>query len=117
MAVKAPKIAEFRDRITLCQVQWKIDDELNRKEVLVPVAERWASVTAKTSNINATQTGTRPEIVYSVVLRKTNVDFEYAIYKGTTCALKAPKYDVDNKYTYFEMTKLDSKEHAVIGNT
>ena len=113
MANKSVRIADFRDRITLLEIQWEIDSEMNRKEILVPKKTVWASITAKSSSFDNTQAGTRPEIIYDVVLRKINMDFGYVQYKGKICSLKAPKYDVDNKYTVFQMVEIDGNEHII----
>lgn len=112
---KTPRIADFRDRITLLQVQWQVDDELNRKEVLVPVKTVWAAIEAKSSAFDGTQTGTRPEVVYKIFLRKIDVSFGYIQWKNKILSLKFPTYEVDNKYIYFEAVMIDGKEHILAG--
>ena len=113
MATKTLKIADFRERILLSKIQWTTDKELNRIEKIVPVKEVWANIEVKSSNNEKTETGTRPEITYKVIIRKTNVDFSHIVWKGKHFLMTAPEYEIDHKYKYFEMVGIYGDKNII----
>lgn len=96
-------VNDLRERVQLLRIQWKTDEELNRKEYLLQVAEVFACVEVKNSANESTETGVRPMHRYKVTIRKNNLEFEYIKYKDCLYKLTAPAYDIDNKYTVFEV--------------
>ena len=96
--MRTPRVADFRDRIVLCRFATTVDSELNRIETIEPVRTTWACVTAKTSNVDPTSTGTRPEIQYEILIRKQAVTFDCIQWNGRTLRLTEPWYPIENKY-------------------
>lgn len=100
--MKAPKIAEFQDKVTLCKIVNTVDSELNRIESVVPLKKVWACVTAKSSVIDTTEAGNRPEIRFNIIIRKQNIECDCVQYRGKTLRLVQPWIEVDNKYILIE---------------
>lgn len=103
---KSLNISDLQERITLVGVKITTDAELNRIETLVDLAIVWANIENKSSNFDNTATGEKPKVKYKVTIRKNNVDFKYIRWRGNVYDLANPKFDVDRKYTMFEMTGL-----------
>ena len=95
--MKAPKIAEFREKITLCRLVSTVDSELNRVETAETVQQVWANVTAK-SNVDTTVASTRPELHYQFIIRKQNIVCDAIKYRGRLLMLTEPWYEIGNKY-------------------
>ena len=106
MAIKAPTMAEMREKITLCKLVSTVDGELNRIESVVPVQEVWARVEARTTNVDVTAAGSRPEIHYIFTIRKQAIQCDCVQYKGKTLYLTKPYYDVDFKYIVIEAVEI-----------
>lgn len=101
--MNALKIADFRDRVTLLASSATVDSELNRIETVAPVKTVWANVKVKNSVTDSTPSGTRPEIRYTITIRKQKLaSYDHVAYKGRVLKLTAPAYEVDNKYIVFE---------------
>ena len=96
--MKAPKIAEFRDKINLCRFVSTVDAELNRIDDIQLVKTVWAVVTAKSSNVDVTTAGFRPEITYEIIIRKQAIVCDCIQWNGKLLKLVEPFYPVDNKY-------------------
>ena len=101
---------KLRERIVLLNVVVGVDDELNRIEKLTPIKEVWASVEVKNTAYVGTDTGERPETRYKVTIRRTDAAFLYVYWKNKVYRLTAPSYDVDYKYTCFEMVGTNGEE-------
>ena len=101
--MKPLNISELSERITLLGVVETTDAELNRIESLKEVATVWAKVETKNSVYDTTSTGERPEVRYKVTIRKTPIDFIYVRWRGTVYNMLTPKYDIESRYTVFEM--------------
>lgn len=109
--MNALKIADFRDRVTLLASSATVDSELNRIETVAPVKTVWANVKVKNSVIDSTPAGTRPEIRYTITIRKQKLaSYDHVAYKGRVLKLTAPAYEVDNKYIVFEAVETVGKE-------
>ena len=96
--MKAPKIVNFRDKITLCKIVSTVDSELNRVSQIVPVNTVWAVVEAKSSNVDDTDAGYRPEIHYEIIIRKQAITCDCIQWHGKSLQLTAPWYAIDEKY-------------------
>ena len=96
--MKAPKIVEFRDKITLCKLLSNVDSEMNRIQQIVPVQVVWAVVTPKSSNVETTEAGYRPEIHYEIIIRKQAIVCDCIQWNGKTLKLSEPWYPLDTKY-------------------
>lgn len=103
--MKAPKIAEFREKITLCKFVSTVDSELNRVQTAVPVQQVWANVTAK-SNVDITVASNRPELHYQFIIRKQAITCDAIKYRGRLLVLTKPWYEVDNKYIVLEGSEI-----------
>lgn len=100
---KSLSISDLQERITLLQAVTETDDELNRVETLRDVATVWANVEPKNSVYDTTATGERAEVRYKVTMRKNDIVFDYVRWRNVVYNLLVPKYDVERKYTVFEM--------------
>lgn len=102
--MKTPKIADFREKVVLLKASVTVDDELNRVETVAPVKECWAAVEVKSTSIENTPAGTRPEIKYLITLRKqrTRPDFDYVKFREKVLQLAVPWYEYENKYIIIE---------------
>lgn len=107
------KLNEFRERITLYEITYKLDDALNRTEYLVPLKTVWAAVTAKSSKYTNTDIGERPEIIFDATIRKNDLHFGYIGWKGELYALLNPVYNKEYKYTCFQMVKNHGKKNIL----
>lgn len=96
--MKAPTIAEFRDKINLCRFVSTVDAELNRIDDIQIVKTTWANVTAKSSNVEQTAAGFRPEVTYEIIIRKQSIVCDCIQWQGKLLKLVEPYYVVDNKY-------------------
>ena len=101
--MKLLNISELSERITLVGVVETLDAELNRIESLKDVATVWAKVEPKSSAYDGTPTGERAEVRYKVTIRKNPTEFTYIRWRGEVYNMLAPKYDVESRYTVFEM--------------
>ena len=102
-----PRIADFRDRITLCRLTSTVDSELNRVYSIVPVQEVWAVVTVKSSNVDETAVGFRPEITYSIVIRRQAIVCDCIMWNGKVLKLSKPVYPLDTKYIQIEAVEIN----------
>ena len=102
-----PRIADFRDKITLCRLTSTVDSELNRVYSIVPVQEVWAVVTVKSSNVDETSAGFRPEITYSIIIRRQNVVCDCIRWNNKVLKLAKPIYPLDTKYIQIEAVEIN----------
>lgn len=100
--MKRPKIVEFRDKITLCKFKSNVDAELNRSYDILPVKEVWAVVDVRSSNVELTTSGFRPETTYNITIRKQSVVCDCIKWKDRILKLTKPFFTVDNKYILLE---------------
>ena len=100
--MKTPKIADFREKIKLCKLVPMVDDELNRTYNIVPVQEVWAVVDVKSSNVEQTASGFRPETTYSIIIRRQTILCDCIKWKDKVLQLTKPCYPLDTKYIAIE---------------
>lgn len=105
--MKSPTMADFRDKITLCRLTSTVDSELNRTYTCVPVQEVWAVVTVKSSSVEETGAGFRPEIIYSIVIRRQEIVCDCIKWNGKVLQLTKPVYPLDTKYIQIEAVEID----------
>ena len=105
--MKEPRIADFRDKITLCRLTSTVDSELNRTYNIVPVQTVWAVVTVKSSSVEETNAGFRPEITYSIVIRRQEIVCDCIMWNGKVLKLTKPVYPLDTKYIQIEAVEID----------
>lgn len=104
--MKQLRIADFRDKVSLKIAVVTVDSELNRVETLRTAKVVWANVETRSSNIDDTEAGHRPQLVYRITMRKQDVDFEYLEYNGKLLIPNGPYYPVDNKYLVVEAVEV-----------
>lgn len=111
--MKSPTMADFRDKITLCRLVATVDNELNRTYDCVPVQEVWAVVTVKSSNVDETSVGFRPEITYSIIIRRQNVVCDCIKWNNKVLKLVKPIYPLDTKYIQIEAVEVNGFPSAI----
>lgn len=104
--MKAPTIAEFRDKINLCRFVSTVDAELNRIDDIQIVKTTWANVTAKSSIVEQTAAGFRPEVTYEIIIRKQSIVCDCIQWQGKLLKLVEPYYVVDNKYIFMKAVEV-----------
>lgn len=111
--MKSPTMADFRDKITLCRLTSTVDGELNRTYSIVPVQEVWAVVTVKSSNVEETNAGFRPETIYSIVIRRQAIVCDCIKWNGKVLKLTKPCYPLDTKYIQIEAVEVNGFPSAI----
>ena len=94
-------VNDLRERVQLLRIQWKTDEELNRKEYLLPVAEVFAYIYEKSSGIENTNAGFKQVKRLQVAIRKNTVEFEYIKHKNNLYKLISPVLEA-NAFCNFE---------------
>ena len=100
--MKRLKIADFRDKVSLKIAVLTVDSELNRTEALQTAKVVWANVEVRSTTIEETQAGHKPQLKYVITMRNQNVVFDYLEYKGKLLVPTGPWYVVENKYIVVE---------------
>ena len=100
--MKTPKIADFREKITLCKLVPNVDEELNRSYDIVPLKTVWAVVDVKSSNVEQVASGFRPETVYSIIIRRQTILCDCIKWQDKVLLLTKPCYPLDTKYIAIE---------------
>jgi len=114
MQTKAPKISDFRDKIVLCKLVSTVDDELNRIYDIKTVREVWAVASVKSSNVDETDVGFRPELQYQFIVRNQDVyPCDCVKWKGKVLYLSKPYYPLNTKYIVLECTENENFPSAV----
>ena len=98
----------FNSRIQLLRIQWKLDEELNRKEYLLPVADVFACIEEKSTAEEGTNAGYKPVKRLHVTIRKNPVEFEYIKHKNKLYRLTAPIAEVNSAYDGFDAEGIDA---------
>lgn len=112
--MKNPKIAEFRDKITLLKSVATVDDELNRIETMQKMKTVWAAAEVKSSLIETTPAGHRAVLRYTFTVRKQELDFDYLLFKGKILSLLSPYYEVGNKYIVIDAEETIGKKCNIV---
>lgn len=102
---KAPRMSDFRDRIKLCKLISTVDGELNRIYSIEPVREVWAVASVKSSNVDETAAGFRPELQYQFIIRNQPITCDCVQWKGKTLYLSKPYYQLNPEYIILECTE------------
>lgn len=104
--MKEPTIAELRERITLCRLASTVDSELNRIETVVPVQEVWARAEVRSSNVDDTTAGTRPELRYVFTIRYQSINCDCIQWHGKTLYLDRPWYAISPRFIVIEAVEI-----------
>ena len=106
--MKAPRIADFREKITLCRLVPIVDDELNRSYDIKPVQTVWAVVDVKSSTVDETASGFRPETVYNIVIRRQEIVCDCIKWHNKVLKLTKPCYPLDTRYIQIEAVETNA---------
>lgn len=101
--MKTPvRIADFRERVTLCRLTSTVDSELNRSYSAEELKTVWAVVQVKNSTFDNTAAGFRPEVTYDIVIRAQSIECDCLKWQGKLLRLTKPWYALDTKYIAIE---------------
>lgn len=104
--MKEPTIAELREKITLCKLTSTVDSELNRIETVTPVQTVWARAEVRSSNVDDTTAGTRPELRYIFTIRNQSIQCDCVQWHGKTLYLDRPWYALNQRYIVIEAVEI-----------